>query len=54
MLATFLSMHPEYSKYAAWLTVAFLFGFGAHALKQGIVALLMKLYEIFIQKNAVL
>lgn len=54
MLATFLSVHPEYSKYAAWLTLILLFAFGGHALKQVLVALVMKVYEFFIQKNEVL
>ena len=52
MASTFLSIHPEYSKYAAWLTVALLLAIGANSLKQSIVALVIKLYEILVQKHA--
>lgn len=47
-----LFLQPEYSKYAAWLTLALVLGLGAHSLRQAVVALLLKLYEIIVQKNA--
>lgn len=52
MLATFLSIHPEISKYAAWLTVLLLSAVGAPGIKLLAVRLLLKLYEIIIQKSA--
>ena len=54
MFYSFLYLHPEYNKYAAWLSIALLLAFSANALKQFVVALVMKLYEIFIQKNGAL
>lgn len=54
MLSSLLSIHQtDYSKYAAWLTVALLSLAGARFLKGLVVSALMKLYEIIIQKNGV-
>ena len=53
MPATVLSTPPDYGKYVAWFTLAVLLAFGANSLKQFIIALVMKLYEIFIQKNGI-
>jgi hypothetical protein len=52
MLTTFLSIHPEFSKHAAWLTVLLLSAVGASGIKLLAGRLLLKLYEIIIQKSA--
>ena len=52
MLYSFLSSHTEYSKYAAWMVILILFVLGASGIKTAVATLLLKLYEFFIEKNA--
>jgi hypothetical protein len=52
MIYTFLATHTEYSKYAAWMVILILFVLGASGLKSAVATLLLKLYEVFIEKNA--
>lgn len=52
MLATFLSLHPAFTKYAAWFILVLMFVLSGQSLKQAFVALLLKLYEVLIQGNS--
>lgn len=51
MLSFFLSTDSVFCRYAAWFTVLVLFFLGAHFIRDSIAALLLKLYEILVQKN---
>lgn len=52
MLQSILSANSLFCRYAAWLTVLVLLVFAATAFRNILVAILLKLYEIFVQKNA--
>lgn len=52
MIYTFLSSQTEYSKYAAWMVILLLFVLGSSGIKSAMATLLLKLYELFIEKNA--
>lgn len=52
MLYCFLSSHTKSGKYAAWMVILILFVLGASGLKSAAANLLLKLYEFFIEKNA--
>lgn len=51
MLSTLLSTESVFCRYAAWVTVLVVFLLCAHFIRDSIAALLLKLYEILVQKN---
>lgn len=52
MLQSILSANSLLCRYAAWLTVLVLFVLAATAFRNLFVAILLKVYEILVQKNA--
>lgn len=46
-------IHPGYSKYAGWLTLLLMVVIGAQPVKRALAAIILKLYELLIQRGQI-